>query len=176
MVDDRLQKTIEVRDKGVAEELFWHLEEGLRKRGAQLIRFDPLVDDFFGSKNADDAETRVRYAIERADFSRNSVKASIQLRTAQSIADRLLEWIRRPLHELVVFYVGLMAEKQKVFNSHAISAIRLTLEIVQRQSREARSQEIAELKAEIERLREQIGRLEDTIEHLALDEERARHR
>lgn len=183
MIDDRLRGTIEVRDEEISEELYWLVKENLRKRGGQLIQFDPQVDDFFGSGQAGDAETRVRNAIDRADASQSSVKVGIQLRPAKSIMDVLLERVRRPLHQLVVFYVGLMADKQKVFNAHAISALRLLLEIATRQGKEAGAQgdaelrreaaelrrEAAQLRAEVERLSEQIRRLEDMLQRPATE-------
>lgn len=180
MSNGRIRQAIQVGDEEIARELYSHLEENLRNRGGQLIRFDPQVDDFFGSSQAGDAETRVRNAIDRADVSQSSLKVGIQLRPAKSIMDVLLERVRRPLHQLVVFYVGLMAEKQKAFNAHAVSALRLLLEIATRQGKEAGAQgdadlmreaaelrrEAKQLRAEVERLTHQVEQIERVVERL----------
>ncbi len=166
MIDDRIKRAIEVKDGELSEELLSRVKENLSRRKDQTIQFDPFVDSLFGSSETVDAETRVRYAIGQADLWQSSVRVGVRLRAAQSLADRLLERVRRPFHELAVFYVELMAQRQKAFNAHVVSALKILLEVVQRQGDEARSREVAELKAEIERLREQIRRLEDTVERL----------
>lgn len=182
VIEGRLRNTIEVRGEEIASELFWLVEENLRRRGKQLIQFDPQFHDFFGSSLGSDGEGRVRYAIERADVAQKSVKVGLRLRAPKSVVDTLLERVRRPLHQLAVFYVGLLAEKQKTFNTHAISALRLLLEISSRRSKEAGEQtdaklvrevvelrqETTQLRAEVDRLCEVIRRLEDDLENLAL--------
>ncbi|MDA8188485.1 MAG: hypothetical protein M0T85_10125 [Dehalococcoidales bacterium] len=169
MDNGRVKSALDIRDKQIAEELFWRVEEGLRARGEQRIKLDPMVDDLFNSALIDDTKLKIRYSIERAEFSLNSMKVDIQLRPARSVVDRVLERIRRPLHELVVFYVGLMANRQKVFNARAILALQLFSEAVQRPGNKARLEEAAELRAEVERLRTQIEQLEGTVERLVRD-------
>lgn len=164
MSDDRLRKCIEVKDHEIAEELLRLVKDNSERRGSGKAEFEPEFGELLGMLWESNSEAKVRHAIGRADLWQSSLKVSIQLRPARSPIDWLFERVRLPLHELVVFYVELMARRQKTFNVHIIGAMRLLLDIIQRQSREDQSREVAELKAEIRRLREQVERLEDVIE------------
>jgi hypothetical protein len=165
--NDKVKMTLEIRDQEIAEELINRVEEGIRLRRQQSARTGETSGNTLNPMLADDRKMRVHYTLEQADFSASNVKIDLELRVARTLVDRVLARVRAPFHDLVLFYIGLMAAKQRVFNSYAISALRLTYEIVQRNSSDARSKEVEELRIEVAQLRTQIEQLENALAQAA---------
>jgi hypothetical protein len=68
-----------------------------------------------------------------------------------------LNWLRRKLHEVTLFYTAQLAHKQVVVNAHLINALNVLVQDLENSS----AAEAAELQREIETLRQRVQALED---------------
>jgi len=134
-----------------------HIEEVMAQIRERIQRHQGLASTQASPAESRQAPDRAGRAIRQhlAEARRHIAPSVVITLSAQSSLGRALDRLRRPAHQLVVYYVNLLAARQAGFNKALASALEQIAEEI-----EALSLRIADLERENERLKEQIATLE----------------
>ncbi len=158
---------IEIRDPEVdVEEIMQRIRERLRQRAAQK-KAEPWLPDF-GSEMADiDPSVRALapkmcYSLQQAREQANKIWVDLLLTETMTrripFLGGLWRRIRREAHNLVLFYVNILAANQAAFNNHVV---RILSELVGKQKQLLDQEDaLKQLRAEIEALRADLKELQ----------------
>lgn len=147
----RVRDAIEVRAPGVdVERLFKSLEANLatRRVGSWGRFYIPSYDDLLDPVTDDRAAmpcTEVEYYLRRLRSTEVSVTPHV-LPSNIPLVGRLLDLLKRQLHDLVLYYVNILAGKQAHYNAQVFRAMAVL------------SREIQRLRAEVAKARTESGR------------------
>jgi len=157
---------IEIRDPEIdAQEIMRRIRERVRQRAAQK-KAEPWLPDF-GSEVAEvDSPTgaftpKMYYTLQQAREQANRIWVDLLL--AETTTQRipflggLWRRIRREAHNLVLFYVNILAANQAAFNNHVV---RILSELVGKQ------EQLLDDEDTLKRLREEIQALRADLKEL----------
>ena len=162
---DDLDGIIEIRDEQIdAAEIMRTIRANIQKRraaaSAQGIDFDAFVQGLYsGDKGRFDPV--VYFNLRRAStlYDRIAVKQYVSPRSVPLVGG-LIQRVRGSLHDLVIYYVNMLASKQSMFNESMIYALNGLVESLDKDL--ARQQaEIDALRGELEALRATRGHASD---------------
>ena len=155
---DDLDEIIEIRDPEInVAEIMARIRENLAKREPLAPEVDSLVFDP-GLGGFISVEEGIKQSLQQANLVYDKVYVGDQIRPTAGLKDRLASPLRRPLHNLVRFYVDILSSKQVAFNSSAVRFLNAITEKLERG--EKKSQE------ELEQLRAELAELRETVEQL----------
>jgi len=157
------EEVIEIRDPEVnVEEVMGRIRERIRERRdqaqAQGLDYDRLVD---GSAGKDVAGRRLSadfyYDLYQARQSAETIWVSLSVVGQRSPAflGSVVDRVRQAAHELVLYYVNMLAGRQTVFNRTAVSAVSDLAAV-----NENMSERLELVEQEMALLRERFGLLE----------------
>ncbi|MDP2661765.1 MAG: hypothetical protein Q8R28_13640 [Dehalococcoidia bacterium] len=153
-----LENIIEIRDADInVAELMARIRESLGKREPLAKEVDSLVFDP-GLGGSLSLEAGLKQSLQQVGLTYDKIYVGDQLRAPTTWKDRLVDSIRRPLHQLVRFYADLLSSKQVTFNSATASALTNLSKQLQQEQKE-RETELGRLKGEIDELRQTIDQL-----------------
>lgn len=120
--DYDLEEIIEIRDPEIdVNEIMARIREDLKQRPPLSIDFSALRFEPGGSGGPID--DRFAFNLQRAKQLRDKVYVGDQLMSAQGTVGKLVQPLRRQLHQLTRFYVDLLAGRQAVVNIHLTDAL-----------------------------------------------------
>jgi hypothetical protein len=140
-------------------EIMEQIREKIReKRGsAFLLQSGPDV------KRSDSLDNTVLYeSLEEANIWHDKIYVDDQLLVPRTALAKVLLRLRKPMHELVRFYVNRMCDKQVIVNMHLIKATGALATEVRRNN--DRATEIRRLGEEVQALRQQVEELKKCLE------------
>lgn len=158
---------IEIRDPEIdVQEIMQRIRERLRQRAAQE-KAEPWLPNF-GSEMADvDPSVRaftpkVYYSLQQAREQANKIWVDLLLTETATqripFLGGLWRRIRREAHNLVLFYVNILAANQATFNNHVV---RILSELVGKQEKLLDQEDaLKQLREEIEALRADLKELQ----------------
>ncbi len=153
-----LEDIIEIRDPEInVAEIMARIRENLGKREPLAVEVDSLVFDP-GLGGFLSLEAGLKQSLQQVGLTYDKIYVGDQLRIPTTFKERLVNALRRPLHQLVRFYADLLSSKQVVFNSATSSAL---AHLARQTERDRKNTD-----AEIERLRREVAELRQTIEQL----------
>jgi hypothetical protein len=137
-----------------AEAIMRQIRENLRSRRqeaeARGFEFDSLAAGEYPRRFDDDLYREIR-----------RVSPSISAKGAVPILSSLFRRVRIVLHQLVIYYVNQLAAQQ---NRHNRQVLRVLMELVRELERESHSEELRELRDEVEAIRNEVARLTALVE------------
>ena len=98
------------------------------------------------------AQSELEWEVEQAVECQRDVSIADQLRPGAGFVGELATRVKRPLHQLVRFYVDLLIRKQSALDGHVVRSLQLLTQRVA-----AAQEENAKLRAEIAELRKEIA-------------------
>jgi hypothetical protein len=102
-------------------------------------------------------QMEIEWHVEQAADHARMLAVGEQLRPALGPVGRVATRLKRPLHQLVRFYVDLLAQRQSALEIHVVGALRgLAAKTV------AADDEMEKLRREVEELRRQLAALQET--------------
>lgn len=163
MVEEKTEKIVEAspaepREINVVEIMEQIREKIRQKRGSSYLSHTEPGEkrpDFLGNAVLLDS-------LEEASIWHDKIYVDDQLRVPRTALDKAVSRLRKPLHELVRFYVNRMCDKQVVVNLHVIKAIGALATEVRRHDEHAA--EIRGLREEVRALRQQVEELQKCLE------------
>ena len=164
MADTETQDIIEIRDPDIdADAIMRQIREKIRERReeaeAQGIDFDTLAEGDASRRFGDDLYREMRQV--SASASQMGVILSPVEEGGIPVLSALSHRIRMAMHQLVVYYVNMLAAQQ---NHHNGQLVRLLMKLVRGLERESHPEQVAELHAEVESLRAEVARLSALVE------------
>ncbi|MBI4320015.1 MAG: hypothetical protein HY675_16110 [Chloroflexi bacterium] len=134
-------------------EIMQQIREKIRQRRGST---GPL---YSGVRGADDGplEEDLRDSLEQAEIWHDKIFIGDLMRPSSTLSDQLLARLRKPLHSLVRFYLDKMCEKQVIFNASVLKALKTLA--CKSESEHTLAKEVERLRAEVDELRKQMGRL-----------------
>jgi hypothetical protein len=164
MDDTKPQDIIEIRDPEIdVEAIMRQIREKIRERReeaeAQGIDIDSLAAGDHDRRFDDDLYREMRQV--SASASQMGVILSPAEKDGIPILSVLSNRIRLAMHQLVVYYVNMLAAQQ---NHHNGQLVRLLMKLVRGLERESHPEQVAELQAEVEALRAEVARLAALVE------------
>lgn len=155
---DDLEDIIEIRDPEInVAEIMARIRENLAKREPLAPEIDSLVFDP-GLGGFISLEEGIKQSLQQANLIYDKIYVGDQLRPTVTWKDRLLNPLRRPLHQLVSFYADILSAKQAAFNSAAVRALNGLAEKLERGEKGRQE--------ELERLQEEVAELRQVVEQL----------
>ena len=146
-----------------AEAIMRQIRENLRSRRqeaeARGFEFDSLAAGEYPRRFDDDLYREIRQV--SASVARLGVSPSISAKGAVPILSSLFRRVRIVLHQLVIYYVNQLAAQQ---NRHNRQVLRVLMELVRELERESHSEELRELRDEVEAIRNEVARLTALVE------------
>ena len=158
---DDLDGIIEIRDEQIdAAEIMRTIRANIQKRReaakAQGVDFDAFVQGLY-SGDTGHFDPAVYYNLRRSAtlYDRIAVKQYVSPRSVPLIGG-LIQRVRGGLHDLVIYYVNMLASKQALFNESIVYVLNGLIESLEKDvTRQA--EENAALRQEIDALRAQIA-------------------
>jgi hypothetical protein len=132
--------------------------EEIRANLAKRPPLDPDPASFVyrpGDVTSISGQMEIDWQIEQAAEYARTLTVGDQLRPGLGAVSRITTRLKRPLHQLVRYYVDLLAQRQSALEGHVVGALR---GLAARSS--ANEEELKKLRAEIERLRAKLAELE----------------
>lgn len=164
IVEEKITPVIEIRDPDIdAEVIMRQIRERIRERReeaeAQGIDIDTLAEGDHDRRFGDDLYREMRQV--SASASQMGVILSPAEKGGIPILSALSNRIRMAMHQLVVYYVNMLAAQQ---NHHNGQLVRLLMKLVRGLERESYPEQVVELQAEVEALRGEVARLSALVE------------
>ena len=158
--EDERDDLIEIADPEIdAAEIMQRIREGIERKRQQGLLPERQFPRFGLAKApaepTGEHDVELYYHLQRATDTYNEVGVTLTLApspaTTIPILGRLWSLIRRQVHELVLFYLASLSRTQARVNGHLLSTLNRVVAESQRHS-----EEIAALRRELERLRQEV--------------------
>ena len=155
---DDLEDLIEIRDPEInVAEVMARIRENLAKREPVAPEIDSLVFDP-GMGGFLSLEAGLKQSLQQVSLTYDKIYVGDQLKAPTTWKDRMLDPLRRPLHQLVRFYADLLSAKQVTFNSAALWAVTNLSKKLELEEND-RKDELGRLKGEVAELRKLVEQL-----------------
>jgi hypothetical protein len=161
----QLDDVIEIRDPDIdVEEIMTQIRKRIQQRRAEAqgqgLDYDRLVDDNSYAPHAvDQSDSELAYEIYQVRSTADTIWVSLSIAGRRvPLIDGLVARVRRELHNLVIYYVNMLAGRQVAFNR---SAANVLLRLVETRN-ESRDQ-IAALEEEVAGLRQRLEAMEQAL-------------
>ncbi|MBN1874894.1 MAG: hypothetical protein JXA33_11745 [Anaerolineae bacterium] len=156
-----LEAVIEIRDQEIdAEAIMRQIRENIRQRRIQAeaegLDHASLASGTFTPRFTENLYIALRQ-LETTPYARPGVGLAIAKTAAIPVFGALVQRVRTALHQLVIYYVNMLAEQQSSFNAHVIQTLKA---MVKELEKEPRPDEMTVLRDEMTQLREQVKHLE----------------
>ena len=159
---DDLDGIIEIRDEQIdTAQIMQTIRANIQKRReaaqAQGIDFDTFVKGLY-SGNQGHFDPAVYFNLRRAAslYDRIAVRQYVSPRSVPLVGG-LIQRVRGALHDLVIYYVNMLASKQSMFNESVVYALTGLVENLEKDVAR-QQQEMVALRQELDALRLRAGR------------------
>lgn len=155
---DELENVFEIRDPEInVAEIMARIRENLAKREPLVPEVDSLTFDP-GLDGCVSPEEGLKQSLQQANLTWDKIYVGDQIRPSAGLKQRVIHRVRRPLHDLVRFYVDILSAKQSSFNSAAVRSLNLLANKLERHE--------AARQNEIEQLRNELAEMKRSLEQL----------
>lgn len=152
---DDLEDIIEIRDPEInVAEIMARIRENLAKREPLSPEVDSLVFDpgLGGFVSLDEG---LRQSLQQANLTFDKIYVGDQIRPIKTWKDRLANPLRRPLHQLIRFYVDILSAKQSSFNSATVRTLNALSQKLEQEGKD-RHEEMDLLRDDVAKLRQAL--------------------
>jgi hypothetical protein len=174
-MEDRLEEIIEIRDPEInVAEIIEEIRRNIRRRRSEAQGEDVTFPTFDAGLSpaiepTEEMEKVLHHHLNQASLHYNQIGVASQLMPRPvPLVGRLWTAFRREAHNLVIFYVNILAARQITFNDHVLQALNALAQMVTGRSRA----EVARLEAELQALQQRVDQLEKWLSPKEADEER----
>jgi len=171
--DSNLRDMLEIRDNGIdAQEVLSDILANMRARreraGTRCVDLDAFVDSLY-QDTAARFEPWTQYHLYGANAGYDKIAVSLSLTPPPKvpILGSLWQRVRVAVHNLIIFYVNMLAYRQIEFNKHILLAVNKVAE--REEGEHLTADELDYMRQEITKLHEEVERLK---ERLAADNQR----
>lgn len=153
---DDLEDIIEIRDPEInVAEIMARIRENLAKREPLSPEVDSLVFDP-GLGSFVSLDEGLRQSLQQANLTFDKIYVGDQIRPVKTWKDRLANPLRRPLHQLIRFYVDILSAKQASFNSATVRTLNALSQKLEQDGKDRHE--------EMDRLRDDLAKLRQALE------------
>ncbi|MBN2006214.1 MAG: hypothetical protein JXA21_22855 [Anaerolineae bacterium] len=152
---------IEIQDPEIdAEAIMRQIRENIHQRRIRAetegMDYASLASGTYAARFDENLYLALRQ-LETSPYARPGVSLAMAKTAAIPVFGALVQRVRAALHQLVIYYVNILAEQQRSFNVHVIRTFKA---MVKELEKEPLPDELAILREEVTQLREQVKRLE----------------
>jgi hypothetical protein len=166
MSNDDANEIIEIRDPEIDAETIMHqIRENIHKRRAQAeaegLDYEAFLYGLSTSRVSTRFDDSLYSDLRRMGSTYSRVGVGLSLTdTSIPIIGPLVQRVRTALHQLVLYYVNLLAAQQRNFNGHIVRVLMTLVKGLEKGPLpgevESLQQELAQLRAQVEQLQAQI--------------------
>ncbi|MBN1954763.1 MAG: hypothetical protein JW900_06895 [Anaerolineae bacterium] len=167
MSPDHASETIEIRDPEIdAQAIMRQIRAKIRQRRAEAesqgLDYDAFLHGLSAAQGATRFDESFYHTLQQLGSSHDKIGVGLALTpSAIPLVGPLLQRVRVALHQLVIFYVNMLAGQQRGFNGHVAQAVRL---LVKQLEADPLPGQVESLQRELDRLHERVEQLESRAE------------
>ena len=154
--------SIEIRDPAIdSEAVMRRIRENIRLRRAEAeaqgVNYEAFVEGLYAAKTTARFGHMLYYDLRRMSVSYDKIGVGLSLtETRMPLVGLLVQRIRGALHQLVIYYVNMLAGQQARFNEYSVRAL----------STLVKELEVGPTPSEVESLRNDLAQLRARISQL----------
>ena len=164
---DDLNNIIEIRDPAIdAEAIMRRIREAIRQRRAQAeaqgVDYEAFVEGLSRANVGARFDQSLYYDLRRMSVAYDKIGVGLSLtETRIPLVGALVQRVRRGLHQLVIYYVNMLAGQQARFNEYEVRALTTLVKALEDgptpSEMDALRTEVAQLQARIAQLEAHAG-------------------
>jgi len=154
-----VSESIEIRDPGIdSEAIMRRIRENIRQRRTQAeahgLNYEAFVEGLYAAKVSARFDHSLYYDLRRMSVSYDKIGVGLSLtETRLPLIGPVLHRVRAALHQLVIYYVNMLAAQQARYNEYMVRAL----------STLVKDLELGPTPAEVEALRNEVAELRARI-------------